>query len=288
MDLGRDVKKVSEVVGNKISSVARSSASSNLGVIISFFVLIFASVYVMFFVYRKYTSTSLKTVTMLTKPKKIASIQNISSTVKLPTYVNGNEFSYSFWMYVDSSNSQSTRADKYILGSMGSKGALSTANPVFFMDNNTNKLHVYVNTGGHVNTLGDMKLSPDSLTIPYVPLQRWVNVLLVVDNNYVQLFMDGELRQVKDIAGTQLNKVVAQPSGNLYIGGVPEQPAISGFLSKVQAFNYAVTIDHAKIIYKAGPLNKSFLSVIGAGTYGVQSPFYKLDEKMEMCEKAVV
>tara|TARA_Y100000389_G_scaffold191646_1_gene218169 strand:- start:2139 stop:3002 length:864 start_codon:yes stop_codon:yes gene_type:complete len=285
MDLGRDVKKASEVVTSKLSSVVESTAGTNLGVIVSFSILLFVSVYVVFYVYRKYNSTSLKTVTMLQKPKKISSIQNISNTVRLPTYVNGNEFSYSFWMYVDSTNAQSTKEDKFIIGSMGAKGALSTANPVFFMDNNTNKLHVYVDTGGHVNTLGDMKLSPDSLTIAYMPLQRWVNVLLVVDNNFVQLFMDGELRQVKDIAGSKLNKVVAQPAGNLYIGGVPEQPAVSGFLSKVQVFNYAVTIDHAKIIYKAGPLNKSFLSVIGAGTYGVQSPFYKIEDKMDSCDK---
>ena len=287
MDLGRDVKKASEVVTSKLSSVVENTAGSNLGVIVSFFTLIFASVYVVFYVYRKYNSTSLKTVTMLQKPKKISSIQNISNTVRLPTYVNGNEFSYSFWMYVDSTNSQSTKEDKFIIGSMGAKGALSTANPVFFMDNNTNKLHVYVDTGDHVNTLGDMKLSPYSLTIAYMPLQRWVNVLLVVDNNFVQLFMDGELRQVKDIAGIKLNKVVTQQTGNLYIGGGPEQPAISGFLSKVQVFNYAVTIDHAKIIYKAGPLNKSFLSVIGAGTYSIQSPFYKIEDNMESCDKTV-
>jgi len=288
MEIAKDVKKATQAIGSKLTNVVEQTKVSNLGVIVSFCILVFASVYVMYYVYRKYTSTSLKTVTMLTKPKKVALIENISNAVKLPTYVNGNEFSYSFWMYVDSSNAQSTKSDKFILGSMGAKGALSTANPVFFMDNNTNKLHVYVNTGGFVNTLGDMKTSADSLTISYLPLQRWVNILLVVDNNFVQLFMDGELRQVKDIAGTQLNKVVALPSGNIYIGGTTEQPAISGFLSKVQAFNYAVTIDHARIIYKAGPLNKSFLSVIGAGTYGIQSPFYKIDEKMEMCEKSTV
>ena len=53
---------------------------------------------------------------------------------------------------------------------------------------------------------------------------------------------------------------------------------LDGYMSKVQLFNYSLTIDHAKIIYKAGPLHKSILSMIGIPMYGLRNPFVRLDE----------
>ena len=124
-----------------------------------------------------------------------------------------------------------------------------------------------------------------TLTIPYIPMQRWINIILVVDNNFLQLFMDGELRQVKDLSsfatiGNQTG-VIASPVGNMAIGTTGGVPAFKGFISKVQVFNYAISIDHAKIIYQVGPLNKSVLQNIGIPYYGIQNPFYRIDEKGE-------
>lgn len=251
--------------------------------------------------------TSLKTVTMLKKPIKVPqnTLYNISSQTDLSQLnnINGKEFSYSFWMYVDGDNLNATASNKLVMGRMETED-ITRSTPVFVLDKSQNKLFVYVKKSkdSYIGGINDINSNHrDVLTISYLPLQRWVNVVLVVDNNFVQLFMDGELREVKDLSnysstvGSLESSVVQTPSGNMIVGANSANnnimPAFNGYLSKVQVFNYAVTIDHAKVVYKAGPLHRSVLSAIGVPTnYGIQNPFYRIDEHsdMEKCNTEVV
>lgn len=264
----------------------RKYGQSNIGLIIVAFVLVCVIIYVIIYIYKTYNSTSLKTATMLKKPLKITNteIVNVSNNVALPELYNGKEFSYSFWIYVDAVHPNNDY--KFVLGRLNAKEDYSSGNPIFFLDKSLNKLYVYVRTeGDQTSSLSTMVNSSNTLNIRYLPLQRWVNILLVVDNNFVQLFLDGDLRQVKDLSGNSAqpaNKVVATSSGNLMAGGSESSIAFDGYLSKVQALNYAATIDHAKVIYKAGPLHKSILAAIGVPFYGIQSPFYRIDEQTEV------
>ena len=282
MNSNTSSKSVNVDLSNRTNTV-KKYMSSNLGLVVVFAVMLFLMIYVLYFIYTKYNTTSLKTVTMLKKPMKVNSneIVNLSSSVGLPDLYNGKEFSYSFWMYVEGDTVENTMQNKFVIGRMTTKGNVSDGNPVVIMDKSLNKLYVYVRpeNGDNLTTLDHIPTST-MLSISYLPLQRWVNVILVVDNNFLQLFMDGELREVKDLS--QNNMVTATPVGNIMVGGSSNFPSFNGYISKVQAFNYAVTIDHAKVIYKAGPLHKSILANIGVPYYGIQSPFYRIDEKVEV------
>lgn len=282
MNSNTSSKSVNVDLSNTTNTV-KNYMSSNLGLVVVFAVMFFLMVYVLYFIYTKYNTTSLKTVTMLKKPMKVNSneIVNVSSSTGLPELYNGKEFSYSFWIYVEGDSVENTMQNKFVIGRMTSKGNVSDGNPVVIMDKSLNKLYVYVRpeNGDNLTTLDHIPTST-TLSISYLPLQRWVNVILVVDNNFLQLFMDGELREVKDLS--QNNMVAATPVGNIMVGGSSNFPSFNGYISKVQAFNYAVTIDHAKVIYKAGPLHKSILANIGVPYYGIQSPFYRIDEKVEI------
>ena len=269
--------------GKSLAGTAKQMVSSNLGLVVVVGILFIVIVYVMIYIFKQYNDTSLKTVTMVKKPIKVPSdrLLNISEDAGLPklNYVNGKEFSYSFWVYVDGDNNQNTSYRKFILGRMESSDSVDHASPLFELDNVSNKFFVKLSTSS------SNVEHQDSLEIKYFPLQRWVNVVLVVDNNFVQLFLDGELREVKDLSNhSQDSSIVNTPVGNLYIGSSVNKPSFNGYISKVQAFNYAVTIDHAKVIYKAGPLHKTVLSVIGIDTYGIQNPIYRIDEKNQMKE----
>lgn len=265
---------------------------NNTGTIIVVMLLMFISIYTIVSVYQRYNKTSLDTVTLLSSPARVpdASLSFISSDVKLPSNVNGKEYAYSFWIYIDAEQIEQTANNKFVLGRLSNNTNLSIGSPIFILDKTLNKMHVYVKKTGDIPVEFDKihETYPEStLTIPYVPLQRWINIILVVDNNFVQLFMDGELRQVKDLStfvtvGSQSN-IVASPVGNVAIGSSGGVPSFKGFISKVQVFNYAVSIDHAKIIYQVGPLNKSVLSNIGIPVYGIQNPFYRIDERMKAC-----
>lgn len=285
-----NVSTPSNTSNSQMLSSLRKYGQSNIGLIIVAFVLVCVIIYVIIYIYKTYNSTSLKTATMLKKPLKITNteIVNVSNNVALPELYNGKEFSYSFWIYVDAI--QPNNDYKFVLGRLSSKGNYADGNPLFFLDKTLNKLYAYVRTEGDTtSSLHVMKDSSNTLSIKYLPLQRWVNILLVVDNNFVQLFLDGDLRQVKDLSGNSAqptNKVVATSSGNLMAGGSESTIAFDGYLSKVQALNYAATIDHAKVIYKAGPLHKSILASIGVPFYGIQSPFYRIDEQTDVTDSS--
>jgi hypothetical protein len=264
--------------------------NSNMGIVVVVGIMFFIIVYVMVYLFKQYNNTALKTVTMLKKPVKVPENKfvNISEESGLPTlnYINGKEFSYSFWMYIEGDNFETTSIDKFVLGRLKSGDDIDTGSPLFKLSKNSNtlKVQLYKEDSGANNFSAF-----ETLVINYIPLQRWVNVVLVVDNNFVQLFMDGELRQVKDLTEYQNDSsVIKTPVGNLYIGSNTQTPSFNGFISKVQAFNYAVTIDHAKVIYKAGPLHRTVLSVIGIATYGIQNPFYRIDEKNQVTENCNV
>jgi len=277
-----DSSKVVET-GKSFVGSTKQIVSSNLGLVVVVGILFIVIVYVIIYILKQYNDTSLKTVTMVKKPIKVPSdrLLNISEDAGLPrlNYVNGKEFSYSFWIYVDGDNNQNTSYRKFILGRMESSDSVEHASPLFELDSVSNKFFVKLSTSSNNSE------HQDSLEIKYFPLQRWVNVVLVVDNNFVQLFLDGELREVKDLSNhSQESSIVKTPVGNLYIGSSANKPSFNGYISKVQAFNYAVTIDHAKVIYKAGPLHKTVLSIIGIDTYGIQNPIYRIDEKNQMKE----
>lgn len=275
---------MSGVQENNMSRSVKNAASSNIGLVVIVGVMFFTIIYVLVYLFNQYNSTSLKTVTMLKKPMRVPEdkFTNISEESGLPklNYINGKEFSYSFWMYIDGDNQENTYQDKFILGRMESSGSIASINkasPRFELDKSSNTLIV------NVRSSDSSYAENEKMRIKYVPLQRWVNIVLAVDNNFIQLFMDGELREVKDL--TQYTRsdsgesFVLTPVGNIYIGNNGESPSFKGYISKVQAFNYAVTIDHTKVIYKAGPLHRTVLSVIGVNQYGIQNPIYNVNDR---------
>lgn len=269
--------------------LTRNPFNNNMSSVVIIVLLIIVMMYVMVYVYRQYNSTSLQTATMLKKPVKVptGSVKNISSKTTLPSNVNGKEFSYSFWMYIDAEDIETTFNNKLVLTRMTPASSLNGASPVFALDKAVNKLYAHIKTESSTSlfSINDIHNRPSTLSIPYIPLQRWVNILLVVDNNFIQLFMDGELREVKDLSASETyenrSSLVSTPVGDVIVGSHNDVPSFNGYVSKVQVFNYALTLDHAKVIYKAGPLHKSILSFIGVPYYGIQSPFYRIDEKID-------
>lgn len=298
-----------------------SSPSQSIVTIALIILVTGVSFYVMYHLYRIIMKTDLRTVTLLKNAIKVPQYRklNINSDITMPSLYNGAEFSYSTWMYIESFN----RSGKPQLVLYNGKGdSFETVSPVFYLDPEYVTLHVLLSTdkaprtGVNRGTLENLHKHRDCdfvrLSVDYVPMQRWVNVALVVDNEYVQLFFDGELRKVVDITDKELienihpdiqkdskglddlcvdDNVCCKPENTccgkrlmntntgkqLYIGKIGTDEVFNGYLSKVQFFNYAITVDHAKILYKSGPLHQSMLGRIGLPMYGLRNPFYKID-----------
>jgi hypothetical protein len=308
--------------------MANSLASPSQSIVtIALIVLVTGvSFYVMYHLYKIIMKTDLRTVTLLKNAIKVPQYRkvNINADVTMPSLYNGAEFSYSAWMYIESFNR--TGKPQLVLYNGKGDSFSETVSPVFYLDPEYVTLHVLLSTNkgtrldasSYRGSLENLHKFRDCdfvrLSVDYVPMQRWVNVALVVDNEYVQLFFDGELRKVIDITDKELIENIhsdIQHSGDqtesnefcengnvccksentccgkrlmntntgkqLYIGKIGTDEVFNGYLSKVQFFNYAITVDHAKIIYKSGPLHQSMLGRIGLPMYGLRNPFYKID-----------
>lgn len=233
---------------------------------------------------------------------------------RMPVPMVGMEYSYSFWVYLE--NYSQTPGSQKLLWYRGVNGELSSANPIVYLDSMSNKMYVVIKTkNSHLNANDSNDLSkiiPNNyflnsslalndnankhiiMSYDYVPLQRWVNFGIVIDNKLITLYMDGEIYSVKsvdeikairtselDVLGkpVQYNVIVDNTQGDINIGKNPSSinSTISGYVSKFQFFNYAITSNDMKKVYKSGPFVNSFLSFMGMGAYSVRTPIYKID-----------
>jgi hypothetical protein len=200
------------------------------------------------------------------------------------------------------------------------------ANPIVMMDSVDNKMYVCIKTQDNSLPISEMKTSagaasvdmrkivennyfrnPDAkgvgvnkyiiMEIDYLPIQRWVNITVIVDNKVMTLFMDGEIYSVKsvdeikasrapelDAAGRPIgyNLIVDKTEGGLYCGKNPinNKVTVNGYLSKVDFYNFAVSLNQVKHIYNTGPVGTGLLSKMGL-QYGFRSPVYKLNENVK-------
>lgn len=301
-----------------------------IGMILLFVIVI---VYIIF----SMKNSKLAAKQLTTKPIKLDELAKPIEipAADIPKAVVGMEYSYSFWIYIQSydqtfskdANGKTTPSDKVIFY-RGTEGDIATANPVVFMDGLSNKLNIAIKTQGSSLTSipnmvdyngnlynikfmnyflnNDLKLRDTSnprqpainkhiiLTVDYVPLQRWVNVTVVVDNKVCSVFMDGEIYSVKsseefksirepelDLRGRPIdvNMIVDKTDGGIYIGkgSVGSRNTIPGYLGKLFFFNYAMSINEVKKVYEQGPIGKNILGPLSVN-YGLRNPLYKLNE----------
>jgi hypothetical protein len=146
------------------------------------------------------------------------------------------------------------------------------------------------------------------IKIPYIPLQRWVHVGIVVNEDLnggsITAYVDGEMSltvnsmetlntisSVKLTDGTSatitppitpkllVTDIDLNKKGNYFIGGSLSSAVgvgFSGLISKVEIFNHDLNAGDVYNNYLNGPID-NLLSKLGLPAYGVRSPIYKLD-----------
>jgi hypothetical protein len=215
-------------------------------------------------------------------------------TEKLPNITNsGQEYAYSFWLFLGNKYDQTTnhklllsRGNSDVAGITSSTNFSSLTNPIIFMDSVSNKLYVAISTteAKAANVSLDEIVAGDSnyivSYIDYIPLQRWVHVVVSIKNIYVNIYLDGDLYTVNTVNDIITNSATARPmirgtQGEVVIGN--NSSSIYGHLSLTQLFNYSLSQKEVTRIYKKGPVRSSWLSIIGLGNYGVRTPIYEIN-----------
>ena len=278
------------------------SFNENIFYLIIFLVLI--TIIVGYFLYYIITDNILYQQKIEVSGTEVPIICNELSEFKINrnlTNSNGIKRSYGFWIYINDIN-------KYYgnfrhIAHVGDKHEnIKNASPYIFLDKTSNKIHfrfapkddtlasTKLNNISDVNDLlkYDNRSKQCGITIKYVPIQRWVHVVVVIsdiNSGVVYTYIDGELSDVEDNKKFE-NKLVLhelnfENTGNLYVGGsalnsVVDTMGFSGLMSKFTLYNYDLNKNDIYKEYNKGPLN-GLLTSMGIGSYGLRNPVYKLN-----------
>jgi hypothetical protein len=264
------------------------------GIVILVVLVMIVIIVILVYIIRLFKSTALQRVDLLDKLVPLdnrTSLPFIIPAGKMAVTSRGQEFSYSFWIYL-SENYEATNMHKVIFMRGGAPNALGSVteviNPIIMMDKASNIMYFAVSTTrtGTNNLINDIAM-PGNPTrhlvakVEYVPLQRWIHFTMVVRDNMMTIYMDGDVYSISSTSEIPSSVTDPRPlirggtgEGNI---GNPATP-IRGFLSKFEFYNYALSHKQIQSMYYTGPVNKSMLSYFGVGNYGVRSPIYSLED----------
>ena len=126
-----------------------------------------------------------------------------------------------------------------------------------------------VDVSGKKDSTTDMKLNlHERLIATDIPIKNWVNAVIRVTNNVIDLYINGRLAQRRKTAGIPL-----QNYGNIFIGEDKGNNRFNGYISTIQYFNYSIGANKIKSIVDEGPNMKMITNTggeaeeKGAGSY---------------------
>jgi len=216
---------------------------------------------------------------------------------------NGIKRSYGFWIYINDIDKY-TGEYRHIAHLGKDAGQITNACPYIFLDKTENKIHVRF--APKKDNLGEAILLTDTtvtsnvpniltyaggtgskcgITIKYVPIQRWVHIVIVisdVNGGLVYTYIDGELADQDDTRTLILHELGFENKvGTLFVGGNISNTTIgaagfSGLLSKFSYYNYDLNKNDIYKEYTKGPLN-GLLTSMGIVSYGLRNPVYKIN-----------
>ncbi len=157
----------------------------------------------------------------------------------IPSSSQGNEYNLNFWVYINDYTYRYIE-DKVILN--------RNNNPNVMLSSNTNSLKVLINVEDNLNNI-EGNDDDDSLInvceVKDIPLQRWVNVNLSLNNKVMDIFMDGKLSKTCIING--------YPKPNIGSMDITPNGGFNGFISSVRFSNSSLSLNEIGKFYKNGP-----------------------------------
>jgi hypothetical protein len=183
----------------------------------------------------------------------------------------GTEMTYSFWIFIKDTNFSNQSAQcsgsdltggflhvfhkgSYDYVPSGTNGGSNSGaslpllqSPGVWLYPNVNKLNIRFNTYENIVETAD---------VGNIPLNMWVNVIIILIGNSVDVYINGNLKKRVKLSGVpKLNY------GNLYTSN---WGGFQGYLDNLRYFNYAIQPYLVDQIFNMGP-SKTFASNINQG-----------------------
>jgi hypothetical protein len=152
---------------------------------------------------------------------------------------DGIEFTWSVWIFIDDLKPLGQYKHIFYKGNdnLLSNGLNYPNNaPGLYIAPNTNDLVVMMNTYTNIN---------EEITIPDIPLNKWVNVIIRCQNITLDVYINGVITRSVEMSG-----VPKQNYGNVFVG---MNGGFDGFISNLHYFNYALAVTAINNLVLAGP-----------------------------------
>ena len=242
----------------------------------------------------------------------------------IPKADNGKRTTVSWWMYINDLNEGRGRIRRIF--NRGTKmGGIADSGPFVCLNDSVNKVHIIFRTtdssqymlGGvdqsNTTTVPGFATANEAqktaflssvhgITIDYIPMQRWVHVAVVVNEEssggIVMAYLDGELVKTVTSSTTlpdvtfgvgattttisnvklEIQSLDLGMQGDVYTGGdaTTAYPGFSGLVSQIGFTNSDLNADDIYRMYLQGPIGGNVMTKAGLPPYGVRSPVYRI------------
>lgn len=309
-----------------VSATLKNFSATNSGLTITIVVMgiavAFATAYALYWMINKTMNNRSSYLLVESKVPILATQTRKLKGDNIPNSGNGKRASLSFWIYIHDINKFSG-SYRHVLHRGKEDDTFDKGGPYVRLDKDTNKLSVVYPPNDTNNPYGPYTLDTTTLeddkwiyvrqtrgiTFDYIPLQRWVHVAVVVNEDAnggtITGYIDGELNKSVSQLSPNTDKVTfkivaASPSttptskefmptfdiqnanldmkGDVYVGGSVNDlsgQGFSGLVGNIQFFNHDLNAQDVYDVYKKGPID-SLLARMGLPAYGVQSPVYRI------------
>lgn len=172
----------------------------------------------------------------------------------------GMEFTWSTWFWMEGIDYSDTITKKRIF-SKGNNNARQRQNrynqdnsnpylmnsPGLYSHADKNSIDVVLNTFNKNDGLtDDLSSIQKVIQIDNIPVQKWVNVIIRIQNNTIDVYLNGTLTKREN-----LDVVPKQNYGNIYVGD--KINGMNGYISSLRYFNHAIGASQIQDILHQGP-----------------------------------
>ena len=230
----------------------------------------------------------LQSVALLQAPRNLASPTPLTvSGGKVPTTLNGQEYAYSFWVYLTDFQVTADPKLVFMRGGPPDGGSATGASPIVYMDAGANRMRVAVRTnltppdaGEELSGLTSADQAVLSALVDYVPLQRWVHYVAQVQDSLLTVYQDGDVYTVENAqerGSATVRPVITGQSGDVLVGAPSGTSQVRGYITKLAFYNYALSQRDVRALYRKGPGETGLFGL--PTNYRLRSPIYRLDSE---------